>query len=441
MTYNQWVELFKEWAAANPLIGSFHHGHSALRHQEKDVVYPFMHLLYNGSTFEETAEEVDFEVLFMDLPVKKDYELSMETDVLSDMKQCAEDLIAELRNGMVVFNFNEKITILSTRVQPLVDEDQHTITGVSLEIKVQIPYTADACISPLILPTGCEDVNVVIGGNLEGVVPSGGTAQIDLIDQLGSPIVPMGVVVTGGQYEVQVNVSGPPAGVIPNRVVPNYQGVSYQTGDLGWHWMAGTFDYNDPVGIVQGLDMGSADPYFTLKYANQFGNFHRFTDDMGVAASDGKFAFLVSTTLPNSVGATPAYVIDHLTGIGWVIQSVANGRDWGTSVNLCHIFTLGGYSDFRLASYEELCTVIIRSSAIRTATIGDSLLERSTPVNSFDTTTPTPLVSATTAGWVSQTRSDLVTQAYAVAVRMGLTSGTAKSTVSSFAGFALRKHF
>ena len=92
MTYNQWVNLFEQFATANQFIKGFYHGHISLRHSEKDIQYPFMHLMYMNSSYTLQAETVVFEVLFMDLPVKKHFELEMETEILSDMKQSFEQV-------------------------------------------------------------------------------------------------------------------------------------------------------------------------------------------------------------------------------------------------------------------------------------------------------------------------------------------------------------
>ena len=158
MTYNQWVNLFGQFAMANQFIKGFYHGHNSLRHFQKDIEYPFMHLMYMSSSYTLQEETVVFEVLFMDLPVKKHFELEMETEILSDMKQAAEDLIAEIRNGMTFFQFTDKITIVDSRINPLVDKEQHVITGVSLDLTLEVPYTADACFAPFegsLITGGC----------------------------------------------------------------------------------------------------------------------------------------------------------------------------------------------------------------------------------------------------------------------------------------------
>jgi len=178
MTYNQWVELFKQFAINNQFINSYYHGESALRHSERDIKYPFMHMMYTGSTYEDTAEVASFEVFFMDLPTKKKGENEQEAGLTSDMKQCAEDLLAELRNGMTVFLWGDKVTIISARINPLVDEEQHTVTGVSLELSLEVPYTADTCISPLVPPPPsgtCLPATYTNGQGFEVSIPSGDT--------------------------------------------------------------------------------------------------------------------------------------------------------------------------------------------------------------------------------------------------------------------------
>jgi hypothetical protein len=146
---------------------------------------------------------------------------------------------------------------------------------------------------------------------------------------------------------------------INNRVIPHFQEVSYRTGDLAWHWANGTYDYNDSAGIIQELDpLAGADYFFRLKYDNPFGNKFRLTDDQGVPAPLGRFDFPVTNDVPNSVGATPAYFIDNLTGLGFVTNPIASLKNWNDSIDAVNSFILGPYSDFRGLTAEEALSLL-----------------------------------------------------------------------------------
>ena len=137
-----------------------------------------------------------------------------------------------------------------------------------------------------------------------------------------------------------------PSGIGYRRVIPS-QYISYRTGDTGWHTQNGTFDYSsDPtcVSYIQDLDLslGTAG-WYRLLHNNAFGSKYRFTTDIGTPASDGNARFLQT----DFVGATDAYVIDHLTGIGYYVLDLGNFiNSWNNAIDAVAASSALGYSDW-----------------------------------------------------------------------------------------------
>jgi len=426
MTYNQWLNLFEQFATANQFIKGFYHGHNSLRHFEKDIQYPFMHLMYMNSSYTLQAETVVFEVLFMDLPVKKHFELEMETEILSDMKQAAEDLIAEIRNGMTIFQFTDKITIVDSRINPLVDKDQHVITGVSLDLTLEVPYTADACLAPFegsLITGGCptladlwQTIDVInsIGCSLHPDITSPTTIitipNINVEDINGADFgafpTPSSIRVESDLVNVEMDgcdlviypdVPPPATDIVYQRSTFRGQLTSYDLYDAGWQAAQGVYDYSVQVGTSQRLDYTHAEPFYNLVNNNAFGNKYRFTDSNGLQAPDNLAGFASVNWSVDRPTAIAHYVIDHLTGLGWVLAKVGFNEDWVDALATAHNFTHGGYSDYRLPSPSEIIDVVnletvttwygagnifYRSSAFAAGLETRTWLNESNPVNS-----------------------------------------------------------
>lgn len=227
--------------------------------------------------------------------------------------------------------------------------------------------------------------------------------------------------------------------IIPNRVIPNFLNVIDFTGDLGWQWANNIFDYNDGGGIVQELDpTAGVEYFFRLKYNNPFGNKFRITDDQGVPAPLGRYDFPIDITTPNSVGATPGYFVDNLTGNGWTYQPVAAGKSWTDSLALCASVTVGVYNDFRMPSAVELRSLAFIQGLITIGGIDPDLPfgRQGNFGNSFD---PTGSGNVTII-WYNQT--------YQTATRGGTmsnfrlrTSDAPLASTASYGTYGVRKHF
>ena len=458
MTYNQWVNLFEQFATANQFIKGFYHGHNSLRHSEKDIQYPFMHLMYMNSSYTLQAETVVFEVLFMDLPVKKHFELEMETEILSDMKQAAEDLIAEIRNGMTIFQFTDKITIVDSRINPLVDKDQHVITGVSLDLTLEVPYTADACLAPFegsLITGGCptladlwQTIDVInsIGCSLHPdittpttiiTIPNINVEDINGTD-FGAFPTPSSIRVESDLVNVEMDgcdlviypdVPPPATDIVYQRSA--YKGIltSYDLYDAGWQAAQGVYDYPVQVGTSQRLDFTQAKPFYNLVNNNAFGNKYRFTDSNGLQAPDNLAGFASVNWAVDRPTAIAHYVIDHLTGLGWILAKVGFQEHFDVALATAHNFTHGGFNDFRLPSQTELLDVTNTETVATFYGAGNIFYRSSAFVAGLETST-----------WFNNTYPITTSQAYlmtdtAEVRRAGKNSSTNRSTI------AVRTHY
>ena len=123
-------------------------------------------------------------------------------------------------------------------------------------------------------------------------------------------------------YYVNVESTGggaAPTGIGYRRVIPQ-QYTSYRTGDTGWHLQNGTFDYTGDsscVAYIQDLATTvSGSSFYELLHPNAFGNNLRFTNDIGNGPDVGNAGFSGA----GFTGATPNYIIDHLTGLAFSQQ-------------------------------------------------------------------------------------------------------------------------
>jgi hypothetical protein len=160
ITYNTFIQRFKDFADNHYFIRSFSHGAPEDVDLDKQNEYPLMHVIYTGAGYEDTTKTLSFEVYIFDLPSHYENKQDRQKEVVSDAEQCAEDVIADIVNGGNIFLHSEDYTIASARVSPLLEESSNVLAGVLLEVDVQIPYDRDACNAPIdgVSPEGGEIV-------------------------------------------------------------------------------------------------------------------------------------------------------------------------------------------------------------------------------------------------------------------------------------------
>ena len=225
---------------------------------------------------------------------------------------------------------------------------------------------------------------------------------------------------------------GGASGIIYQRPHFNGQTTSYATGDVGWHFQQGTYDYQDTGDVVQQLDFGEISPitYHTLLFDNAFGNKSRWTDSEGDPPD-----FTALTQFPNDdagwtaerPNAIPYYVIDHLTGLGWSTKATSASETWGQSIVSANNWTAGIYSDFRAPSRSEWLSAIYQT---QTYIANDNVPMWDGNDN----------VGTQTATWTGETRTNSTSTAYVVLQNADIRSFG--KTGNTFRGtYPVRNHY
>lgn len=158
----------------------------------------------------------------------------------------------------------------------------------------------------------------------------------------------------GGSYTCLP--STPKSGIFYQRVMP-WDGYDYSAvvGSVEWHRKEGTYNYtppNNPLRLAMLADTyAGTDALCLLKSPNSFGNYFRFTNDIGQQFVED-FNQSGSNTSTNK-----KYLIDHLTGLAvYVFNYVGDpilNLNWNDMVQYAHDLSYAGYEDWRLASQTE----------------------------------------------------------------------------------------
>jgi hypothetical protein len=147
ISYNVIIERFKAFASGHYLIERFTHGELDVTDIEKENGYPWMHVFPVSIEPRGGSRLYSFAVIFADLPRDKETPTEYQRESLSDCIRLAEDLLAEIQNGLVVFGPTVELDG-SPSIEPLIQEFTHTLTGVKLELTLSVPWDWSACDIP-----------------------------------------------------------------------------------------------------------------------------------------------------------------------------------------------------------------------------------------------------------------------------------------------------
>ena len=183
--------------------------------------------------------------------------------------------------------------------------------------------------------------------------------------------------------EIEVKTAPPlsPSGIAYKSVAPmSMLPITTDVNDSRALFISGWYDRTNPVYPVSYAEIDSAaqqsavravaatgtsltDPiiHTVLKHNNAFGNKLRFTDSLGNAsdATVGSDLYAHVNWLGHSwTGATPYYVIDHLTGDGYYVKYVVDdgdynmtnttvGKSWSDWMTAIPLLNLAGFTDWQ----------------------------------------------------------------------------------------------
>src|SRR5210317_992962 len=158
ITFNNIVERFKVFAENHFFVKSFSFGSPDDVDLSKFTNFPLMHLVYTGATYDAGTKTYNLEVYILDVPGDKTKKVDRQKEVVSDAEQCAEDIIADIKNGGNIFLFAQDYEVVNATTTLLEEETKNVLSGVLLDLSVAIPYEWDACNAPIdgVEPGGTE---------------------------------------------------------------------------------------------------------------------------------------------------------------------------------------------------------------------------------------------------------------------------------------------
>lgn len=141
MTLNQIVKTITDLGNAHQQIESVYFGDLAdYLSRGTDNVYPSLYFDLIGGSVQERSVVLNFSLYFFDRML---HEETNETEVLSDMLQVCQDIIAQLRYNY--FEFDEG---MSATLTFFTEDTPDLLAGVRADISLDIPYIANRCEVP-----------------------------------------------------------------------------------------------------------------------------------------------------------------------------------------------------------------------------------------------------------------------------------------------------
>lgn len=148
VTYNVVIDRLAAYAQGHLLLKAFTHGTlSKMVEALEEDDYPLMHVTPASVSYQAGERSFTLDVVFADIPRMVEDREEYEREIISDCIQLAEDLLAEIRNGGVIFG--RDVTLEENiEVTPFIADYAHTLTGVTLSITLNFPYNWSACDIP-----------------------------------------------------------------------------------------------------------------------------------------------------------------------------------------------------------------------------------------------------------------------------------------------------
>ena len=147
ISYNVLIERFRAFASAHFLIKGFSHGDLSNIDIEKGVQFPWMHVLPVEVEPRAGSRLYSFVIIFADLPRDKETPAEYQRECISDCIKLAEDLLAEVQNGLTVFGPTVELDG-SANIEVFINEFSHTLAGVNLQLTLSVPWDWSACDIP-----------------------------------------------------------------------------------------------------------------------------------------------------------------------------------------------------------------------------------------------------------------------------------------------------
>jgi hypothetical protein len=145
-TYNVIINTFKVFADGHFQIRKFTHEQIDSADLDKEGEYPWLHVVADSFSFATGIKSWNFSVFIMDLPRDKEDKTGYQREVISDCHLIASDLIAAIKNGNL---FGDSVELGNSPTgEPFIMETTHVLSGVRMNIVLNLDYDFDACSIP-----------------------------------------------------------------------------------------------------------------------------------------------------------------------------------------------------------------------------------------------------------------------------------------------------
>ena len=141
LTLNKIVKTITDLGNAHQQIKSVYFGDLAdYLSRGPENLYPSLYFDLTGGNFQEKSVVLNFSLYFFDRVL---HEETNETEVLSDMLEVCQDIIAQLRSN--AFEFDEG---LSATLTFFTEDTPDLLAGVQANISIEIPFLQNRCVVP-----------------------------------------------------------------------------------------------------------------------------------------------------------------------------------------------------------------------------------------------------------------------------------------------------
>lgn len=383
-SYNVLINRLEAFAAGHLLIKRFTHGQIDLADMDQDEQYPFMHVVPNNIKPVDGGMQFDFQIIFADIPRDKETKAEYQREVISDCVRLAQDLIAEVKNGLALFGFDVQL-VTPPVIEPFMEEYKNTLTGVTFSLQLEVPWDWSACDIPAVWAVGGSST----GGSGSGL---GLTLRVNGVDNAVQNILDLvagtNITITdNGDGSVTFDAAGGGGGGGGPYVSTEYNanhatalGNQYVIGDRVW--------YNGSVYacIANNDGINPTNPtYWTLQAVG----YRLRQNPVDWNASSGDYQILNKPTLA-TVATTGDY--NDLSNLPTIPAAQVNS-DWNAvsglaeilnKPNLATVATTGDYND------------LINTPAIPSGTVTSVGLTMPAPSNAAFTVSGSPVTTSGT---------------------------------------------
>lgn len=149
LNLEEFVDRCRTFASGHALVHSFSHGPVKDMATDKSVLYPTMHLSYMSTDYSEGAKTYSFDVYVLDVPdqnTNPDHTVA----ILSRAEGILEDLLSDIERGHVAFAApHTEFEVQSASMQMIIETATNAACGMVLSLQVAVPFTYDACLTPI----------------------------------------------------------------------------------------------------------------------------------------------------------------------------------------------------------------------------------------------------------------------------------------------------